>query len=166
MLSIFEEHTEWINKGKAAVLQELGLKVCFVKDQFGFTLYHRVMQKETDVQIAVPVIIEVKIRSKVLNSCSFGKGFHIPYKQKKLAEMRDEVIPARKGKLPGINKEIENSEGFKEAGLKHSAVVSSINALGDHGLELCLNHGIHGFKRYVGLAVLSQNIQAMGHMLQ
>jgi hypothetical protein len=28
VFSLFEEHTEWISKGKAGVLQELGLKVC------------------------------------------------------------------------------------------------------------------------------------------
>ena len=48
VFSLFEEHTEWINKGKAGVSQELGLKVCVVKDQFGFILHHRVMQKETE----------------------------------------------------------------------------------------------------------------------
>ena len=32
VFSLFEEHTEWINKGKAGVSQELGLKVCVVKD--------------------------------------------------------------------------------------------------------------------------------------
>jgi len=36
VFSIFEEHTEWIVKGKAGVSQELGLKVCIVKDQYGF----------------------------------------------------------------------------------------------------------------------------------
>lgn len=51
VFSIFQEHTEWISKGKAGVSQELGLKVCVVKDQFGFILHHRVMQNETDDQI-------------------------------------------------------------------------------------------------------------------
>jgi len=35
VFSIFEEHTEWISKGKADVPQELGLKVCVVEDQYG-----------------------------------------------------------------------------------------------------------------------------------
>ncbi len=32
VFSIFEEHTEWINKGKAGVPVELGRKGCFVKE--------------------------------------------------------------------------------------------------------------------------------------
>ena len=52
------EHTEWIKKGKAGVFVELGLRVCIVKDQFGFILHYRVMQNETDDKVAVPIIKE------------------------------------------------------------------------------------------------------------
>lgn len=166
VFSIFQEHTEWISKGKAGVSQELGLKVCVVKDQFGFILHHRVMQNETDDKVAVPIIRETKERYNELFACSFDKGFHSPDNQKKLAEILDKVILPRKGKLSAINKEIENSEDFKEARRKHSAVESSINALENHGLSRCRDHGIHGFKRYVGLAIFARNIQIIGHILQ
>ena len=76
VFSLFEDHTEWIKKGKAGVSQELGLKVCIVKDQFGFILHHRVMQHQTDDQIAVPIIKETKERFYQLTGCSFDKGFH------------------------------------------------------------------------------------------
>ena len=166
VFSLFEEHTEWINKGKAGVSQELGLKVCVVKDQFGFLLHHRVMQKEMDDQIAVPIIKETKERFQQLISCTFDKGFHSPDNQKDLAVLLDKVILPRKGKLSAINKEIENSEEFKEARRKHSAIESSINALENHGLDRCPDHGIRGFKRYVALAVVARNIQIVGHILQ
>jgi len=166
VFSLFEEHTEWINKGKAGISQELGLKVCVVKDQFGFILHHRVMQKETDDQIAVPIIKETKERFPQLTSCSFDKGFHSSENQDQLRGILDQVILPRKGKLSAINKEIENSKAFREARQKHSAIESSINALENHGLDRCLDHGIKGFKRYVALAVVSRNIQIMGHILQ
>jgi len=166
VFSLFEEHTEWINKGKAGISQELGLKVCVVKDQFGFILHHRVMQKETDDQIAVPIIKETKERFPQLTSCSFDKGFHSPENQDQLRGILDQVILPRKGKLSPINKEIENSKAFREARQKHSAVESSINALENHGLDRCLDHGIEGFKRYVALAIVARNTQIMGHILQ
>jgi len=166
VFSLFEEHTEWISKGKAGVSQELGLKVCVVKDQFGFILHHRVMQKETDDQIAVRIIQETKDRFNQLSECSFDKGFHSPYNQKELAKILDRVILPRKGKLSAINKEIETSDEFREARRKHSAVESSINALENHGLDRCRDHGLHGFKRYVGLAVVARNIQIIGHIIR
>ena len=46
------------------------------------------------------------------------------------------------------------------------AVESSINALENHGLDRCLDHGLHGFERYVALSVLARNIQILGHLLQ
>ncbi len=43
---------------------------------------------------------------------------------------------------------------------------SSINALENHGLDRCPDHGIERFKRYVGLAVVARNIQILGHAVQ
>ena len=166
VFSIFEEHTEWIKKGKAGVFVELGLRVCIVKDQFGFILHHRVMQNETDDKVAVPIIKETIERFGDLCSCSFDKGFHSPSNQKDLAKILDKVILPRKGKLSAINQEIENSEEFLQARHEHSAVESSISALKNHGLERCPDHGLHGFKRYVGMAVVARNIQIIGHIIQ
>jgi hypothetical protein len=158
VFSIFEEHTKWICKGKAGVPQESGLNVCVVKDQFGFILHHRVMEDESDVLIAVPMIKETKERFANFNSCTFDKGFHSPDNQKKLSDILDTVVLPRKGKLSAVNQEIENSDDFRAARRKHSAVESSINALENHGLDRCPDHGMDGFKRYVGLAVLARNI--------
>ncbi len=166
VFSLFEQHTEWISKGKAGVPVELGLKVCIVKDQYNFILHHHVMQNETDDKIVVSIIKETQRRFADFKNCSFDKGFHSPNNQKELAILLDRAVLPRKGRLSAINKEIENSEEFKKAKRKHSAVESSINALGNHGLDRCRDHGIEGFKRYVALAVVARNIQLIGHMLQ
>jgi transposase, IS5 family len=166
MFSLFEQHTEWISKGKAGVAVELGLKVCIVKDQYGFILHHHVMRNETDDKIAVSMVKETQRRFPDFRSCSFDKGFHSPYNQKELANLLDKVVLPRKGKLSAINKEIENCPEFKQARKKHSAVESSISALGNHGLDRCPDHGLKGFKRYVALAVVARNIQILGHTLQ
>ena len=165
VFSLFEPHTEWISKGKAGVPVELGLKVCIVKDQFQFILHHQVMQKATDDQIAVSIIKEVQQRFAYFRECSFDKGFHSPAYQKELGVILDHCVLPKKGKLSDIRKEIENSEEFKRARRKHSAVESSINALENHGLDRCPDHGIHGFKRYVAMAVVARNIEILGQML-
>ncbi len=78
VFSIFEEHTKWIVKGKAGVPWESGLNVCIVKDQFGFILHHRVMENESDVQIAVPVITETKERFDNLTVVPLTRAFTVP----------------------------------------------------------------------------------------
>ena len=166
VFSIFEEHTEWISKGKAGVPVELGLKVCVFEDQYGFILHHRVMEQETDDKVAVPMVTETKERFSTLTACSFDKGFHSPANQKDLQEHLDKVILPKKGKLSAKDRVREYSPDFIQARHQHSAVESAINALEVHGLDRCPDHGLHGFKRYVALAVLARNIQQLGVKLR
>lgn len=166
VFSIFEEHTEWISKGKAGVPQELGLGICVLEDQYGFILHHHVMEKQKDVDIAVMMVAEAKRKFATLSCCSFDKGFHSPANKQKLQELLDDVVLPKKGKLSEAEKQIEFSEKFIEARHKHAAVESAINALENHGLDRCLDFGIKGFKRYVALAVLARNIQILGAKLR
>ena len=166
VFSIFEEHTEWISKGKAGVPVELGLKVCVLEDQHGFILHHRVMQNETDDQVAVAMVKQAKEYFPNLFSCSFDKGFHSPANHKDLVEHLDFVVLPKKGRLSQDDKEREYSEDFINARYQHSAVESAINALEVHGLDRCLDHGIDGFRKYVALAVLGRNIQQLGLKLR
>ena len=76
VFSLFEPHTEWIAKGKAGVPVELGLRVCVLEDQHQFILHHRVMEKETDEQVAVVMVRETKKWFPDLKTCSVDKGFH------------------------------------------------------------------------------------------
>jgi len=166
VFSIFEPHTEWINKGKAGVLQELGLKVCILEDQHGFILHHHVMEKQTDEEVGVEMVSAAKKKFPRLSVCSFDKGFHSPRNQRELAGIIDTVVLPRKGRLSAEAKAIEHSVGFVEGRRKHSAVESAINALENHALDRCSDHGPFGFKRYISLAVLARNIQVLGSKIQ
>jgi transposase, IS5 family len=162
VFSLFQPHTEWISKGKAGVAVELGLKVCIVEDSQGYILHHRVMQQETDNQIAIEMIKEAKRKYPTLTACSFDKGFHTPENQLELAALLDQVVLPKKGRCNKKEQEKESSPDFRSSKRKHSAVESGINALEVHGLDKCLDHGLEAFKRYVGLAVVARNIQKMG----
>ena len=166
VFSIFEEYTEWINKGKQGVPVELGLRVCILSDQYNFILHHRVMQKEIDSQIAVPILQETQNKFSDLNVCSFDKGFYSPLNQQDLSNILDLVVLPKKGYLSAERKAIENADEFKAYKRKHSGVESDINAIEVHGLDRCLDHGIDGFKRYVALAVAARNIQQVGVIIK
>jgi IS5 family transposase len=165
VFSVFQTHTEWISKGKAGVPVELGLRVCVMEDQHRFILHHRVMEKQTDDQVAVDMVKETKHRFGDLESCSFDKGFHSPANQQELHAHLTLVALPRKGKLSQQAQAMENAEDFVKARRQHSAVESAINALEVHGLDRCPDHGIHGFKRYVALAVVARNIHRIGAIL-
>lgn len=165
VFSLFQPHTEWISKGKAGVPVELGLKVCIFEGTQGYILHHRVMQKETDNQIAIDITTETQARYPGLNGCSYDKGFHSPENQIELAKKLDCLVLPKKGRCNKTEKDRENSDAFRASRRKHSAVESGINALEVHGLGKCLDHGITGFKRYVALAIVARNIQQLGSEL-
>jgi hypothetical protein len=166
VFSIFQPHTEWICKGKAGVPQELGLKVCVLKDQYGFILHHLVMEQQTDDKVALAIAQGARDRFGNLAGCSFDTGFYSPNNEEQLAKILDYVILPKKGRLSAEDKKIAQSDEYVESRRKHSAVESCINALENHGLDRCLDHGIDGFKRYVALSVLARNLQILGHQIQ
>jgi hypothetical protein len=166
IFSIFEPHTEWINKGKAGVPVELGLRVCIMEDQHQFILHAKVMEQLTDDQIAVKMVEETKKYFPELNVVSFDKGFHSPENQEALKKYLDHVILPKKGRLTQEEKLREGKDEFKNFRKKHSAVESAINGLEQSGLDSCPDHGIEAFKRYVNVAVLSRNIKRLGVIIR
>ena len=166
VFSLFEPHTEWICKGKAGVPVELGLRVNVVEDRDRFILHHQVMEKTTDDQVAIAMVDETQQRFPRLRAISMDKGFHSPANQAALKERLDCVVLPKKGRCSQADKARESEPEFSQLRKKHSAVESAINALEQHGLDKCPDHGIEGFKRYIGLAVVARNIQRLGAVLR
>ena len=166
VVSLFQPHTEWISKGKAGVPVELGLRVCVVEDQHRFILHHQVMEKTTDDAIAVSIVKQTKQHFDTLQSVSMDKGFHSKDNQVKLKEIVDLVVLPKKGGLSAVDKARESDAEFVRLRRQHSAVESAINALESHGLDVCPDHGIVGFRRYVALAVVARNVQRLGAVLR
>ena len=111
------------------------------------------------------MVREAKQRFPNLAVCSFDKGFHSPENQSALKEELESVVMPRKGKLSQQAQALEQAPAFIKERRQHSAVESAINALEVHGLDMCPDHGIHGFKRYVALAVVARNIHRIGAIL-
>jgi DNA-binding FrmR family transcriptional regulator len=94
------------------------------------------------------------------------KGFHSKDNQVKLKEIVNLVVIPKKGRLNAVDRAIESGAEFVRLRQQHSAVESAINALEQHGLDVCPDHGIVGFKRYVALAVVARNVQRLGAILR
>jgi len=141
------------------------VKVCILEDQHQFILHHKVMQQLSDDQVALEMVEQSKKRFPSLAVCSFDKGFHNKTNQEALKEHLEQVVLPRKGKLSRQAKQSESVPNFVRARRAHSAVESAINGLEVHGLDVCLDHGIEGFKRYVAWAVVARNIHRIGAIL-
>jgi predicted fused transcriptional regulator/phosphomethylpyrimidine kinase len=94
------------------------------------------------------------------------KGFHSKDNQANLKALADVVVLPKKGKLSVVERERESDPEFVKLRHQHSAVESAINALEQHGLDVCPDHGIVGFRRYVALAVVARNVQRLGALLR
>ena len=166
VFSIFEEHTEWVSKGKAGVPVELGVRVCVLEDQHQFILHHRVMWQETDDKVAVPMIEEALQRFPMINQCSFDKGYYSKDNIPALNELLDNVILPKKGRCNKEEKAWQESEIFGKARRQHSAVEACINNLEVRGLDRCLSYGRNGFERHVALSIVATNVHRIGLLLQ
>lgn len=164
VFSLFQPHTEWISKGKAGVPFELGVRVCILEDQYKFILHHRVMEKEEDVDVAVDMVKDSKKDFPNLAVCSFDTGFYSPSNKTNLSSELAHLVMPKKGKLSAADQS-ERDKNWKQTRRQHSAVESAINALEQTGLDKCRDHGIDGFKRYVGFAILSRNLKRLGSIL-
>jgi len=78
----------------------------------------------------------------------------------------DEVTLPKKGRLNPQQREREQSDRFQDHRRRHSGVESAINALEQGGLDVCPDHGMDGFRRYVALAVVARNLKRMGAIIQ
>ena len=75
--SIFEEHTEWITKGKFNKKVELGHLLLITTDQYQLIVDYKIMEGEKDAAQIAPLKerIQHNYPDKKINSHSFDKGF-------------------------------------------------------------------------------------------
>lgn len=170
MFSIFETYTEWLYKGKAGGLVELGLNVNVATCQHHFILHHQVMEKQVDVNMTLPTAqgIQTKYSPSAgyhLSQISYDTSYYSKPNKESVGSIFDTVIMPKKGKRNEVEKQLESEENFKAGRRKHSAIESNINSLEHHGLDRCPDRSLAHFKRYVALGVLSYNLTLLGGLL-
>ena len=169
LVSIFESHTEWLQKGKSGRKGvEFGHNLLIATDQYKFIVYHKVIEATSDVDLTEETIDAVyEIFTGLIYSMSFDKGFSSK-KVKDALKGTDKVevlILPKRGKLNKQEKIEENKKEFKQLMNKHSRVESDINRLEHNGLNTCPDKGLSNFKRYASIGVLSYNLHVLGRIL-
>jgi hypothetical protein len=161
IFSIFEPWVEWISKGKAGKRVEFGRKILIATDEFGLILYHKVITKTDDRDLAIIFTTELMRKHKI-SSLSLDKGFYSKKNKEALEKMVPVLVMPKKGTLTKKDQIEEGKKQFKMLRNKHSAVESNINQLEHNGLDRCPDRGLDAFERYTALGVLSYNIHRVG----
>lgn len=167
--SIFEEHTEWITKGKLNKRVELGHLLLITTDQYQFIVDYHVMEKQKDASQVSKLCERLKstFKEHKIESHSFDKGFWSKSNLEALTESGvEEVVLPKRGRKTKAEKDCESTASYKTLRNKHSAIESNINMLEHHGLNRCMDKGLHGYKRCVGLSILAYNLHILGNALK
>jgi transposase, IS5 family len=166
VFSLFEPHTEWIQKGKRRPNVELGHRLLLATDQ------HQLIQDYdtptgADVDQSVPVAGRLLGRygAGQLASLSFDKGFTRSADRDLLSLYVPVVVMSKRGRKNAAESARESEKQFVALRRQHSAVESDINCLEQHGLNRCLDAGLDGYQRYAGYGVLSYNLHGIGREL-
>jgi hypothetical protein len=162
MMSIFEDYTEWIVKGKVRPNVELGKKLSITTDQFDLIVHYQIMNNEQDRDIVVKTAYQLLSKYKSIDSISFDMG-HWQKDNKALLELEiPMVLLPKPGKRTAEEKEIENSRQYKHLKNKYSAIESNINELEHRGLARCPCRGYFHFCNYIGMGVCAYNLKKIG----
>ena len=164
--SVFEEHTEWLSKGKRS--PELGNNILITTNQNHLIVDYKIMYKEKDPSQITPLLARLKenFPTQKIESLSTDKGFYSKEnKQQCMDAPIGNVIMPKKGKPNQEEYESEHTKTFIRLRRRHSAVESNINMLEHHGLNRCPDRGIAHYEKYVALSVLAYNLHHIGNEL-
>jgi IS5 family transposase len=168
VFSLFEPHTEWIQKGKQRPNVEPGHRLLVATDQHQIIQDYDVLLQAAEVERSLPVADRLPGRygAGSVASLSFDKGFTRTADRELLGLHVPTVVMPKRGKKNAAETARENEKQFIALRHQHSAVESEINSLEHHGLNRCPDVGWDGYRRYVGCGVMSYNLHVIGRELR
>ena len=168
VFSIFEQHVEWNSKGKAGASVEFGHNVLVGFDQYRFALHGEVYEKTVDKSRTIEIgnTLHKKYgNGEKIYSISFDKNFFSYPAEKGLEEQYKIFVLPKAGRKSKHEFEQIGNEEYEQVKKAHSKVEGNINELEQHGLGICRDKGIDGFKRVVAYGILSHNLTNLGRLV-
>lgn len=168
VFSMFEPHTELIQRGKQPDPIQYGHKVLVIEDAVGFICHYAVVANGVlDQDTLVPAMTELQARvGGKIERASFDRGFHTAANQKALATIVSHPCIPKKGQHSGRQQQEEATVEFRQSRQNHPGIESAIGALqAGNGQERCRDQSKLGYERYVGLGILGRNLQTLGKLL-
>jgi IS5 family transposase len=168
ILSVFEPHTELINRGKVPVAMQCGRTVLTFEDQAGFIVHYLVYPRggrDADQGVEALKQAQEKMGGQI-ERASFDRAFHTPANQAAFAEIVTEPCVPMRGARQAERQQAEATAAYRQSRRRHPGVESMIGGLqAGNGLERCRDRSEKGLLRYVGLGILGRNLQVLGKVV-
>jgi IS5 family transposase len=169
IVSIFEEHTDIIRRGKSSSSTEFGHKVLFTAGKTGLITQYKVLLGNPGDGDFLSKIITTHKRQ-------FGRAPHGICADRRFFSEDNEAMAYREGIKqvsickPGYRskqrKQIEKERWFKNLQKFRAGIEGIISTLmRGYGLKRCIWKGWKAFKRYVALSVVTFNLKKIAMLL-
>jgi IS5 family transposase len=169
LVSLFEPHTEVIRKGKASKPTEFGKMVKVQEAEAQIVTHYEVYgQRPSDSDLLLPAL---NVHRKLLGRTPYlvtADAAFFSQRNENAAHARGVkrvAIPNRSTKS-AQRKRLEKKRWFRNAQKWRTGCEGRISLLKRrHGLNRCRYKGLPGIERWVGLAVIADNLINIGHAL-
>jgi transposase, IS5 family len=169
LYSVFEVHTEAIRKGKLSKPTEFGklVKIQEAEHQI-ITDYEVFSERPADQELLIPAIEKHReIFGRVPQLVASDAGFFSLENERRAKELgvKRVAVPNKKGRDQTRSKE-QKQRWFRRAQRWRVGCEGRISVLKRrHGLRRCRYRGMDGMERWVGWAVIADNLIHIGKLL-
>jgi IS5 family transposase len=169
IVSIFEEHTDVIKRGKSQSPTEFGHKVLIATAKSGLITQYQTLRGNPDDAELFPNVLQIHQKQydrSPHNICGDRRFFSPDNEKKAYKEGVKKVSICKPGYRSKDRQQIEKEQWFKNLQRFRAGIEGIISALmRAYGLKRCLWKGWESFKSYVGLSVVSFNLQKIAELI-
>jgi IS5 family transposase len=166
IVSLFEEHTDIIRRGKESRPVEYGHKIWLNEVEGGLVSHYRILDgNPSDEQQWKPSLkAHLKTFHQSPHQASGDRGLYSKPNEQLAQELgvRHVILPKR-GYRSKARLKHEHKAWFVKGRHWHAGVEGRISVLKRaHDLGRCLTHGLNGFQGWVGWGIIAGNLAVLG----
>jgi IS5 family transposase len=169
IVSIFEDHTDIIKRGKSQSPTEFGHKVLITTAKSGLITQYRVFRGNPDDAHMIPDILTIhqnQYGQAPKGLCGDRRFFSSDNETSAYTAGVEKVSICKPGYRSKARQQIEKKRWFKNLQRFRAGIEGIISALmRSYGLKRCLWKGWDAFQSYVGLSVVTFNLQKIAALI-
>jgi IS5 family transposase len=171
IVSIFEEHTDIICRGKTDSPTEFGHKFDIATGRSGLIVRYEVLEgNPCDGEILERALRDhIELFGRAPKRLTADRRYHSARNEKIARELGVEQVALPKpGRLGEIRRELQKEPWFRRLMRFRAGIEGNLSTLPrSFGLSRCLWKGRRSFQAYIGLGVLTYNLRLLcGHLLK